>query len=213
MWLAPVPSDHRARRAAQLIAGLTLYGTSDGLLLRARLGVDPWDVLHQGLSRTFGLQVGTWSILVGAIVLVGWAPLRQRLGVGTLCNVVLIGVVVNVTLSVFPPLTEMAERVPVLVAAVFLNGVATGLYIGAGLGPGPRDGLMTGISKRGHSLRATRTVIELMALAAGWALGGNVGAGTILYALSIGPIVHLTLPALRMGGPRPRLDERAQVAG
>ncbi len=133
MWLAPVPSDHRARRAAQLIAGLTLYGTSDGLLLRARLGVDPWDVLHQGLSRTFGLQVGTWSILVGAIVLVGWAPLRQRLGVGTLCNVVLIGVVVNVTLSVFPPLTEMAERVPVLVAAVFLNGVATGLYIGAGL--------------------------------------------------------------------------------
>lgn len=194
--IAPIPAERRSRRLAQLLAGLTLYGVTDGLLLRTRLGVDPWDVLHQGLSRTIGLQVGTWTVIVGAAVLLLWIPLRQRPGLGTLLNVVLIGLVVNVTLAEVPPLSGLAVRIPVLVGAVVLNGIATGLYIGAGLGPGPRDGIMTGLARRGHSVRVVRTGIELVVLAGGWMLGGNVGVGTVFYALAIGPIVHLTLPAL-----------------
>jgi uncharacterized membrane protein YczE len=165
MPLAPLPLDRRARRLGQLLVGLVAYGLSDGLLLRAALGVDPWDVLHQGLSRTIGLQVGTWSIIVGAIVLLCWIPLRQRPGVGTVFNVVLIGLMVNFTLDVVPRLTSMAVRCAVLVGAVALNGVATGLYIGAGLGPGPRDGIMTGLAGRGHSVRVVRTGIEVVVLA------------------------------------------------
>ena len=206
--IAPVPADRRSHRMAQLLVGLTLYGISDGLLLRAGLGVDPWDVLHQGLSRTVGLQVGTWTIIVGALVLLGWIPLRQRPGLGTVLNALVIGLVVNATLAEVPPLSAMAGRVPVLVGAVVLNGIATGLYIGAGLGPGPRDGIMTGLAGRGHSLRVVRTGIELTVLVAGWALGGNVGIGTVLYALTIGPIVHLTLPAF---GLRPPKDPAAAV--
>lgn len=194
--IAPIPADRRGRRLAQLLAGLNLYGITDGLLLRARLGVDPWDVLHQGLSGTIGLEVGTWTVIVGAAVLLAWVPLRQRPGLGTLLNVVLIGLVVNVTLAEVPPLSGLAVRGPVLVGAVVLNGIATGLYIGAGLGPGPRDGIMTGLARRGHSVRVVRTELELAVLGAGWALGGNVGVGTLFYALAIGPIVHLTLPAL-----------------
>lgn len=202
--IAPVPADSRSRRFAQLLAGLALYGISDGLLLRARLGVDPWDVLHQGLSRDVGLQVGTWTVVVGAAVLIGWVPLRQRPGLGTVFNVVVIGLVVNATLAEVPPFSALALRGPVLVGAVLLNGIATGLYIGAGLGPGPRDGIMTALAGRGHSVRVVRTVTELAVLGAGWALGGNVGVGTVLYALTIGPIVHLSLPrcAVRRGaGP------------
>ena len=195
-FIEPVPPGRRPRRLVQLLVGLALYGISDGLLLRAGLGVDPWDVLHQGLSRTLSLQVGTWTIIVGAVVLVGWLPLRQRPGTGTVANIVLIGLVVNATLGVVAPMHALGERIPVLVGAVLLNGLATGLYIGAGLGPGPRDGLMTGLARRGHSIRVVRTAIEVTVLVAGWVLGGNVGAGTVLYALSIGPIVHLTLPAL-----------------
>ena len=185
-----------------LVAGLCLYGISDGLLLRAGLGVDPWDVLHQGLSRTVGLGVGTWTIVVGAAVLLAWIPLRQRPGVGTVCNVVLIGLVVNATLAEVPALSAIAVRAPMLVGAIVLNGIATGLYIGAGTGPGPRDGIMTGLAGRGYSVRVVRTAIELTVLAAGWALHGNVGLGTVLYALTIGPIVHLTLPAFRVGPQR-----------
>jgi uncharacterized membrane protein YczE len=146
------------RRLIQLFAGLELYGVSDSMLL-AGLGMDPWDVLHQGLARRTGLATGTWAIIVGAAVLLPRIPLGQRPGLGTLCNVVLIGAVIDVVLAAVAPPRSLPVRAAVMISAVALNGVATGLYIGAGLGPGPRDGLMTGLAARGHSLRVVRTGI------------------------------------------------------
>ncbi len=193
--LVPPP---RARRLCQLYAGLVLYGVSDAMLLLAGLGVDPWDVLHQGLSRRFGLGVGTWAVIVGVFVLLLWIPLRQRPGFGTLSNVIVVGLVIDLVMASFGPVHGLAARVVVLVSAVVLNGIATGAYIGAGLGPGPRDGLMTGLAGRGHSIRVVRTSIELSVLAGGWLLGGTVGIGTVVYALGIGPIAHVSIPLLRI---------------
>jgi uncharacterized membrane protein YczE len=194
----------RARRLVQLFLGLILYGVSSSMLLLAGLGLDPWDVLHQGLSRRIGLGVGTWAIIVGFAVLLLWIPLRQRPGVGTLCNVFVVGGVIDLVLAVVPAPHGLAVRIPLLLGGVLLNGVATGAYIGAGLGPGPRDGLMTGWAARGHSIRVVRTTIELSVLAIGWALGGDVGAGTVVYALSIGPLAHKFIPLLAI--PTPRCD-------
>jgi uncharacterized membrane protein YczE len=196
--LAPVPASRRPTRLVLLLSGLALYGVSDGLLVISGLGLDPWDVLHQGLSRAIGLQVGTWAIVVGAVVLLGWIPLRQRPGLGTVCNVVMIGLVINATLAIVPAPQVLWLRGLVLVTAVGLNGIATGAYIGAGLGPGPRDGLSTGIAARGYSLRVVRTGVEASVLVVGWLLGGTVGVGTVVYALAIGPITHITIPALRL---------------
>jgi uncharacterized membrane protein YczE len=198
------------RRLIQLFTGLVLYGISDSMLLLAGLGVDPWDVLHQGLARRTGVPVGTWAIIVGAVVLLLWIPLRQRPGIGTLCNVVVVGAVIDVVLAVVSPPHSLPVQAAVMVSGVVLNGVATGLYIGAGLGPGPRDGLMTGFAARGHSLRLVRTCIEITVLAAGWLLGGTVGVGTVVYAVCIGPLAHVFVPlfsrpkpgkAARRGGP------------
>ena len=191
------------RRLIQLSAGLVLYGISDAMLLLAGLGVDPWDGLHQGLARRTGVPTGTWSIIVGAVVLIGWIPLRQRPGLGTLCNVVLIGAVIDVLLATVAPPHSLPVRAAVMVSGVALNGLATGLYIGAGLGPGPRDGLMTAFAARGHSLRAVRTVIEAAVLLAGWLLGGTVGVGTVLYAVCIGPLAQVFVP-LFSGPPTSR---------
>jgi uncharacterized membrane protein YczE len=204
LLLAPIPTTRRRARALLLFAGLALYGFSDGLLVLAGIGLDPWDVLHQGLSRSLGLQVGTWAIVVGAVVLLGWIPLLQRPGIGTVCNVAVIGLVLNATLAVVPEPHVLGLQVAVLVVAVLLNGIATGAYIGAGLGPGPRDGLSTGIAARGLSLRLVRTTVEVSVLVAGWLLGGRVGVGTVVYALSIGPITHVTIPALRLKEPAAR---------
>src|SRR6266702_2330585 len=189
------------RRLVQLLAGLILYGVSDSMLLLAGLGVDPWDVLHQGLARRTGVPVGTWAIIAGAVVLLLWIPLRQRPGLGTLCNVVLIGLVINLVLAVVTPPHALPVQVAVMASGVVLNGVATGLYIGAGLGPGPRDGLMTGFAARGHSLRLVRTCIEITVLAAGWLLGGTVGVGTVVYAVCIGPLAHVFVPLLSRPEP------------
>jgi uncharacterized membrane protein YczE len=191
--LLPPP---RLRRLTQLYAGLVLYGVSDGMLLAAGLGVDPWDVFHQGLSRRIGLSVGTWVIVVGAAVLALWIPLRQRPGFGTLSNVVVIGVVVDGFLALVDQPHALAGRIALLGCGVFLNGIATGCYIGAGLGPGPRDGLMVGFAARGHSIRIVRTGIEVTVLVAGFLLGGTVGVGTVVYALCIGPLAHVFVPAL-----------------
>lgn len=196
--LAPVPTNRRGFRFAQLFAGLILYGFSDGLLVRANLGLDPWDVFHQGLSRTIGLEIGTWSIIVGAFVLLLWIPLHQRPGVGTVCNIVIVGLILNVTVNEIPAPKVLIVRYAVLAAGVVLNGIATGAYIGAELGPGPRDGLTVGIAARGVSLRLVRTCIEVSVLIAGWLLGGSVGIGTLAYALLIGPITHVTIPAFRL---------------
>jgi len=192
------------RRLLQLHAGLTLYGISLALMVRADLGLDPWDVFHQGLAERTGLTFGTVVGLVGAIVLLAWIPLRQRPGLGTLSNIVVLGVAADLTLVLIPPMESLAARSILLVAGILLNGVATGAYIGAGLGPGPRDGLMTGVVRRtGWPVRAVRTGIELAVLAAGWAMGGTIGVGTVLYALVIGPLAHLMLPLFTIPGKSP----------
>ncbi|MFJ8578714.1 YitT family protein [Micromonospora sp. NPDC093277] len=188
---------HRpARRLTQLYVGLTLYGVSMALMIRSNLGLDPWDVFHQGLARQTGLSFGTITILVGAIVLLLWIPLRQRPGLGTVSNVVVIGLVVDAALALVPPGVGLPARIAMLVVGIIANGAATGLYLGAALGPGPRDGLMTGYVARrpGRSIRLVRTVIEVTVLALGWLLGGKVGFGTVAYALAIGPLAQLFIP-------------------
>lgn len=201
-WLAPVPPDRRARRGAQLAAGLVLYGVTASMLVLARLGLDPWDVLHQGLSRTFGLAIGTWAIIVSLLVLAAWWRLPQRPGLGTAANAVVVGLVMDVMLALVHPPHATWARIALLLGAVAGNGVATGFYIGAGLGPGPRDGLSVGLAAGGRSMRVVRTSIEATVLVTGFLLGGTVGVGTLLYALAIGPITHLTIPALAIDRAR-----------
>jgi hypothetical protein len=185
------------RRLAQLYVGLVLYGISLALMVRAQLGLDPWDVLHEGLANRLPLTFGQVVIVVGALVLLAWIPLRQRPGWGTISNVFVIGLAVDAALAVLPAPEPMAWRIVFLVSGVVLNSVATAAYIGARLGPGPRDGLMTGlVARTGRSVRIVRTSIELSVLAGGWLLGGTVGLGTVLYAISIGPLVHFLLPLL-----------------
>jgi uncharacterized membrane protein YczE len=202
---APIPTDRRLSRGAHLLVGLVLYGLTAAMLVLAGLGLDPWDVLHQGLSRTFGLGIGTWAILLSLVVLVAWGPLRLRPGVGTVANAVLVGVVIDLTLSLTHPPHALWARVTLLAVGVTGNGIATGLYVGAGLGPGPRDGLSIGIAARGHSMRVVRTAIEGTVLGTGVLLGGTVGIGTVLYALLIGPITHFTIPALAIKPREPPL--------
>lgn len=204
----------RLRRLAQLYAGLVLYGISDSMLLLAGLGVDPWDVLHQGLSRRLGLGVGTWAVIVGVLVLLMWIPLRQRPGFGTLSNVIVVGLVIDLMLVIVPPVHGLPLRLLVMCAGVVLNGIATGAYIGAGLGPGPRDGLMTGMAARGHSIRVVRTCIEVTVLISGWLLGGTVGLGTVVYALGIGPIAHVSIPrlAIRVSAVEPSTQGSSQLS-
>src|SRR5262245_9764027 len=185
-----------ARRLAQLAVGLALFGVSIALLVRANLGLDSWDVLHQGLALRLGVPIGWVINAVGVIVLLLWIPLRQRPGVGTVANVIVVGLAANGVLAVLPGPSGGVPRGSMLAAAIVINALATALYIGAGLGPGPRDGLMTGLAARGHSIRLMRTLIELSVLTVGWLLGGSVGIGTIVYAISIGPLVHLLLPRL-----------------
>ena len=194
--LAPIPDGRRLRRGTQLLVGLVCYGATAAMLVRARLGLDPWDVLHQGLSRTFGLAIGTWAILISLVVLLAWWPLHQRPGVGTIANAILVGVVIDLVLSLTHAPHALWARVALLAGGVAGNGIATGLYVGAGLGPGPRDGLSIGLAARGHSMRVVRTGVEATVLVIGALLGGTFGLGTLLYALAIGPITHLTIPAL-----------------
>src|SRR5688572_1589209 len=168
-------------------------------MVQARLGLGPWEVLHQGVAERTGLTIGTVSILVAFVVLLGWIPLRQPLGIGTISNAVLIGLTTNTVLALTEPPEHLALRVVALLGGILLLGFGSGLYIGAGLGPGPRDGLMTGIAARSEgrlSIRLVRTAIELGALAVGWVLGGTVGIGTLLFALSIGPLVQFFLDKL-----------------
>lgn len=194
--LLPVPPDRRPARAVVLVVGLVLYGVSMGLMLQAGLGLAPWSVLDQGLARTVGGSVGVWSMIMGVVVLLLWIPLRQRPGIGTLCNVVLVGTAIDLTLWAVPAPSALVVQIAVLVGGILLNGVATALYVGAGLGPGPRDGLMTGLAARGHPVRVVRTAIEVAVLGLGWLLGGEVGWGTLAYAVAIGPILHVLLPLL-----------------
>ncbi|MFI6442341.1 YitT family protein [Streptomyces sp. NPDC050759] len=182
------------RRLIQLYVGLALYGASSALLVEAGLGLEPWGVLHQGLAELTGLSIGVVSIIVGAAVLLLWIPLRQRPGLGTVSNVFVVGIAMDATLAAVPEVHGLAVRIPLLLAGILLNGVATGLYIAAAFGPGPRDGLMTGLHRRtGRSIRLMRTAVEVAVVVTGFALGGTIGIGTVLYAVSIGPLAQLFL--------------------
>lgn len=205
---------YTGRRLAQLYAGLLLYGASAGLMVRADLGLDPWDVLHQGLARHTGLSIGAITIVAGALILLLWVPLRQRPGLGTVSNVVLVGLAMDGTIWLVPEPRALAVRVPLMTAAVVLNGVATGLYISARFGPGPRDGLMTGLHRvTGRSVRLVRTAIEVSVLVTGLLLGGTAGVGTVVYALAIGPLAQLFLRVFAVPEPAPVRDGDAAAPG
>jgi uncharacterized membrane protein YczE len=200
--LQPIGTDRLPRRLLQLYAGLVLYGVSMALMVRSSLGVMPWDVLHQGLARQLGWSLGVVTIVVGAAVLLAWIPLRERPGLGTLSNVVVIGLAVDGALAVLPAPAGLVGRVALGVLGIVLNGVATAAYIGVQLGPGPRDGLMTGLVRRtGGSVRLVRTAIEATVVVTGWLLGGTLGVITVLYAVTIGPLVHALLPRLEITRP------------
>lgn len=199
------------RRVIQLYVGLALFGASSAMLVQANLGLDPWDVFHQGISDQSGLRIGTVTVIVGVAVLLLWIPLRQRPGFGTLSNAVVVGVAVNVTLDLLPAPDALVPRWGLLLGGIVLNGLATGCYIGARLGPGPRDGLMTGLAARGKSIRLVRTGIELAVLALGFVLGGTVGLGTVLYAVAIGPLAHVFIPRCTVRLDEDRTPEPAPV--
>ena len=186
------------RRVPQLLVGIPVLGVGIAMTLQARLGVSPYDVLHQGIAAKTGRSIGTVVIVVGLVILVFWIPLRQRPGLGTVLNTLTVGLVIDLALHVVPEPDLLAARIPLLVAGIVITGLGMGLYIGAGLGPGPRDGLMTGIAANGFPLWAVRTVLELAALVAGWILGGNVGIGTVAFAFSIGPLGHFFLSHLHL---------------
>jgi uncharacterized membrane protein YczE len=187
------------RRLVQLAIGLFLYGIACSLLLRAVVGVDPWDVFGQGLSRVTGINFGLLVSAVGALLLLVWIPLRQRPNVGTVANILLVGPFINLGLAIVPAQTALGIRIPLFAAGLVLLAIASGLYIGARLGPGPRDGLMTGLNSRfGMPIWLARTIVEVTVLAIGWFLGGNVGFGTLAFALLIGPMVNVTMPLFRV---------------
>jgi len=187
------------RRLPRLLLGISVISVGISFTIEARLGVSPWDVLHQGLSDLTGVSFGSVVVLLGLLILLLWLPLRQRFGIGTLINALSIGFIVDACRDLVPHPHELEWRWPMLVAGIVITGVGIGLYIGAGLGPGPRDGLMTGIAAKGYPLWIVRTVLELCALGAGWALGGNVGVGTVLFAFGIGPLGHWFLKRLHLG--------------
>jgi uncharacterized membrane protein YczE len=203
LMLAPAPSSALlwTRRAVQLTAGLFAYGIAIALMLRAGIGVAPWDVLAQGITVQTGIPFGIVVNIVGALVLLLWIPIRQKPGVGTVLNVLLIGPSAQLGLLLVPQQTEPVLQVLVFAGGLVLLAVATGLYVGARLGPGPRDGLMTGLHARtGRPIWVVRTAIEIGVLVMGAVLGGQVGIGTLAFALLIGPMVNVTLPLLRVPG-------------
>lgn len=194
------------QRLPRLLAGLALFGIGIALMVRADLGLSPWEVLHQGLAGRTPLTIGQVSIATSFVVLLLWVPLRERPGVGTMCNVVMIGLVVDATLAVLPPVEGLVLRWTLMLAGPVVIAIGSGLYIGVGLGPGPRDGLMTGLARRGWPVGVVRSGIEASVLVAGWLLGGTVGVGTVLFTVTIGPLVHRLLPRLA-------LDDRYLRAG
>ncbi len=197
------------RRLPPLVAGLFLLGAGIATSLRAELGVAPWDVFHQGLAEVTGLSFGVVVVLVGLAILLAWIPLRQRMGLGTILNTLSIGFIANLGLYLIPQQHRLAVRIPFLLGSIVLFGMGAGLYIGSGLGPGPRDGLMTAITARGHRLWIVRTVLECTVMVIGFALGGHVGVGTVLLALAIGPATHAGLRRFHL----PVQDDAAEVLG
>jgi uncharacterized membrane protein YczE len=197
------------RRLPRLLLGLVLCGFGIALMVAGDLGLGPWDVLHQGISNRTGLPIGTVTIAVGALVMLLWLPLRERPGLGTVLNVLLIGIVLDLTLLVLDTPERLVLRALMMLSGPLIFGIGTGLYIGAGLGPGPRDGVMTGLARRGLPVAGVRTAIELTALGGGWLLGGTAGVGTVVFAFGVGPVVHWALPRLTVAELPP--DQEALV--
>jgi uncharacterized membrane protein YczE len=192
-----------SRRVIQLFAGLVLYGAGCGLTVEAGLGVDPWTVFAQGLSLHTGIGIGWVTNIVGFLVLLLWIPLRQKPGIGTVANILLVGTSLQAVLWLIPPISGLPAQIGMLAGGILMVAVASGLYIGARFGPGPRDGLMTGLHSRfGWPIWASRAAVEVSVLVIGWVLGGTVGIGTLLFAVLIGPLVHVALPLLDTA-PRP----------
>jgi uncharacterized membrane protein YczE len=190
--------DRPAQRSVRLLVGLVLFGFSLALLVRADLGLDPWTVLTQGVAQRVDLSLGTVTVLISLVLLVLWVPLHQRPGLGTVANALVVGPALDLGLVLFPASAPLGWRIAFLASSVPLAAVASGLYLGAGWGPGPRDGLMTGLADRGLPIFAARGLVEVTVLAAGWLLGGSVGVGTVVFALSIGPLVDRALPRLAL---------------
>ena len=206
------PTALMTRRIVQLLVGLFLYGIGLSLMLRAAIGVAPWDVLSQGVSLHTGIPFGFVTNIIGALVLLLWIPIRQRPGLGTVLNVLLIGPSAQLGLFLIPEQENLVVRVVLFAGGLALVAVATGLYIGAQFGPGPRDWLMTGIHRKwGWKIWIVRTAIEVTVLAIGWLLGGNVGIGTLAFALLIGPMVNVTMPLLKVTLPPKKLEEEVIV--
>ena len=198
-----VPPDRFLERLTRCIFGLFLFGLGISLLIDAELGAAPWDVFHTGVSDRTGISVGNIVIITGVALLALWIPLRERPGLGTLLNAVVIGIVVDLTLPWVPDTEQLVSRLALMTGGVVIIAVGSGFYIGAGLGPGPRDGLMTGLAKRrvfgrNISIRSARTAVEIAVLAIGVALGGSIGIGTVAFTVGIGPLVHIFLPLLTM---------------
>lgn len=193
-----IPSDRFIERLIRCVFGLALFGIGIAMLIESELGAAPWDVFHTGISELTGISVGNIVILTGVALLLLWIPLRERPGLGTALNAVEIGLVLDLALPLIPTTDRLIPRLLLVVGGVVVIAIGSGFYIGAGLGPGPRDGLMTGLAKRGISVRIARTGIEIVVLAIGIALGGAIGIGTAAFAFGIGPLVQITLPALTM---------------
>ncbi|MEO1064272.1 MAG: hypothetical protein AAFZ07_22860 [Actinomycetota bacterium] len=196
-----LPWGETLRRLPQVLFGLIIFGVGIALMVVADLGLAPWDVLHQGISERTGLGIGTVIIALGLLIVLAFIPLRERVGLGTVLNAVVIGLAANATLAVLDEPDSMTLRASAMLAGPVIIAVGSGLYIGAGLGPGPRDGLMTGIAKRGIPIWKARTAIEVVVLATGIALGGTVGLGTIWFAVGIGPMIGWCLPRLTLAPP------------
>ncbi|APU17746.1 MULTISPECIES: YczE/YyaS/YitT family protein [Actinoalloteichus] len=215
-------ADRPTARFGRLVPGLVLYAASMAIMVRSGVGLPPWDVLHEGLTRRLGLSFGQVTAITGGLVLLAWIPLRQRPGIGTVANVLVIALIVDAALAILPSPQTPAPQLAFLVAGVVLNGLATATYVGARLGPGPRDGLMTGLAARtGWSVQLVRTGIEIFVLTAGWLLGGTLGLGTICYAVAIGPITQFFLPLVAVrnrsirpesSGPAARPEPQAEAA-
>ncbi|MGI9585855.1 MAG: YczE/YyaS/YitT family protein [Acidimicrobiia bacterium] len=207
--MLPTPTrEELTRRLPRLVFGLVLFGFGTALMVMSNLGLAPWEVFHQGISNQTGVPLGTVGIITGLLVLVLWIPLGERIGIGTILNVILIGIVIDLTLLVAPSVSATWVRWTLLLLGVLLVGIGSGLYIGSGLGPGPRDGLMTGLGRKGVPISAARFGVEISVLGMGFMLGGTVGIGTVVFAFGIGPLVAFMLPALSLEPLAPHPERR-----
>lgn len=197
--MLPLPDRAELRRRfPRLIVGLVFFGWGIALMVTANLGLSPWSVFHQGIESRTGIPIGTVGIMTGLLVLSLWIPLKERFGIGTVTNVIMVGIVVDLTIWALPEITNAGVRWTAMLGGVFLIGLATAMYIGVGLGPGPRDGVMTGLARRGYPVGGVRVGMELTVLGVGYLLGGTVGVGTVVFSLGVGGIVHVLFPRLQM---------------